>query len=137
MIAIQEEQATSHDTQFAELVERQSKFVYRVAYSIVRNAQDAEDVVQDTFLKIYRLNAWEAIEDERAFLARTAWRLAVGRRQKGFAMTIETETISKDMDPEAAAMAAGLDTAVQRMIDTLPEDLRQPLALSGLRELNL
>jgi RNA polymerase sigma-70 factor (ECF subfamily) len=136
MIAFQGERATSRDTQFAELVERQSRFVYRVAYSIVRNTQDAEDVVQDTFLKIYKRNAWEEIENERAFLARTAWRLAVARRRIGSAMNVETETMSKEMNPEAKAMAASFDTAIQRMIDTLPEDLRQPLALSGLREMN-
>jgi RNA polymerase sigma-70 factor (ECF subfamily) len=104
MIAFQE--ATSRETRFAELVERQSRFVYRVAYAVVRNAQDAEDVVQDTFMKLYRLNAWEAIHDERAFLARTAWRLAAGRRGKGHALTLEIETISKEMNPESAAPCA-------------------------------
>jgi RNA polymerase sigma-70 factor, ECF subfamily len=50
---------------FADLVGRQSRFVYRVAYVVVRNVQDAEDVVQDLFLKLHRSGAWDQMEDEQ------------------------------------------------------------------------
>lgn len=118
---------------FAELVERQSRFVYRVAYSVLRNAQDAEDVVQETFLKLYRLGVWEEIDNERAFLARAAWRLAVGRRKKGPAVMLDS---LPELNPEDAVLAADRNALVHRMIDALPEELRQPLALSGLEEMN-
>ena len=39
---------------FRTLVERHSRAVYRLAHRMTGNAQDAEDVVQDTFLKAYR-----------------------------------------------------------------------------------
>ena len=39
---------------FRALVERHSRAVYRLAYRMTGNPQDAEDVVQDTFLKAYR-----------------------------------------------------------------------------------
>src|SRR5712692_2719446 len=74
--------ATACDDRFAALVRRRSRFVFRVAYAILRNAHDAEDVVQETFLKLYRARRWESMVDERAFLARTAWRLAVDRRPR-------------------------------------------------------
>src|SRR5581483_11959155 len=67
---------------FADLVERQSRFVFRVSYAILRNGGDSEDVVQETFLKIYRSGAWDRMEDERAFLARTAWRIAIDHRSR-------------------------------------------------------
>src|SRR3982750_1180116 len=67
---------------FAALVMRQSRFVFGVAYSILRNPHDAEDVVQEVFLKLYRGGAWRNIVDERAFLARAAWRMAVDRLPK-------------------------------------------------------
>src|SRR6478609_1197139 len=67
---------------FAALVTRQSRFVFRIAYALLRNTHDAEDAVQETFLKLYRSGAWEEMRDERAFLARTAWRVAVDRRPK-------------------------------------------------------
>jgi DNA-directed RNA polymerase specialized sigma24 family protein len=72
-----EVQTDAQDARFACLVERQSRFVFRVAYAILRNTGDSEDVAQETFLRIYRSLAWERMEDERAFLARTAWRIAV------------------------------------------------------------
>jgi len=126
---------TSREDRFAELVERRSRFVYRVAYAVVRNAHDAEDVVQETFLKLYRLGAWEAMEDERAFLAQAAWRLAVGRRKKPSMAAVEGEA-STAVNPEDAAVASDWSAMVHRMIDALPEELRQPLALSGLEEMN-
>jgi RNA polymerase sigma-70 factor, ECF subfamily len=136
MIATQESTATSREARFAELVERQSRFVYRVAYAVLRNAHDAEDVVQDTFLKIYRLDAWDAVNDERAFLARAAWRIAVGRRRPEARVIIETDPTSRSLNPEDAAVASNWNAMVHRMIDALPEELRQPLALSGLQEMN-
>jgi RNA polymerase sigma-70 factor (ECF subfamily) len=39
---------------FRGLVERHSRAVYRVAHRMTGNPQDAEDVVQETFLKAYR-----------------------------------------------------------------------------------
>ena len=70
---------TRDEEAFAALVERQSRFVFRVAYALLRNASDAEDVVQEAFLKLYRTGAWVGMVDERAYLSRTVWRMAVGR----------------------------------------------------------
>ena len=39
---------------FRGLVERHSRAVYRLAHRMTGNPQDAEDVVQETFLKAYR-----------------------------------------------------------------------------------
>src|SRR5579859_422526 len=69
----------SRESRFTEFVERHSRFVFKVAWAVLRNAEDAEDIVQETFLKLYQNNAWEIICDERAFLARASWRLAVDR----------------------------------------------------------
>ena len=76
-----QEHAAACDDSFTALVTRQARFVYRVAYSILRNSHDAEDVVQETFLRIYRARNWTSMANERAFLARVAWRIAVDRRE--------------------------------------------------------
>ena len=59
-----QEDATTREARFAAFVERQSRFVFRVAYALLRNSYDSEDVVQETFLKIYRSGAWDRIKDE-------------------------------------------------------------------------
>lgn len=130
-----QEAADESLARFVNLVERQSRFVFRVAYAILRNPIDSEDVVQETFLKIYRAGAWDRMEDERAFLARTAWRIAVDHRARGRRESPTIE-IADGANPEQSAIAADRNTAVHRLIDALPEELRQPLALSTVDEMN-
>jgi len=43
-----------YDAQFAHLIEPSQKLVYRLAFRITRNAEDAEDVQQETMLKVHR-----------------------------------------------------------------------------------
>jgi len=126
----------AHEARFAALVERQSRFVFRVAYAVLRNAHDAEDAAQDTFLKVYRAGNWEAIENERAFLARAAWRMAVDKLRKVRYEALSDEAAAHSgSNPENAALAEDWSAAVHRLMDALPQDLRQPLALSTLEEM--
>lgn len=121
---------------FVLLVERQSRFVFNVAYAVLRNVEDAEDVVQDTFLKLFRSGAWKQMRDEKGFLARAAWRLAVDRRPKRFVPRPESrEIISEEDSPEKACLASERTRTIHRLIDTLPEKLRRPLALSSIEEM--
>ena len=136
-LAKEEKATVSEEESFAALVRRQSLFVFRVAYSILRNAQDAEDVVQETFLKLYRLRAWKSMEDERAFLSRMAWRIAldqVRRNRKNAAA--KPEISSAAQDAEQMLIETDRNAVVWRLIDALPDELRQPLALSTVEELS-
>ena len=120
------------EVRFAELVERQSSFVFHVAYAVLRNSHDAEDVVQDLFFKLHRSGAWQAMEDEHAFLARSAWRMAVDRRPRGHALP---QTRRSAASPEQSAIDGDLEALVHRLIDALPEVFRQPLMLSAIEEM--
>jgi RNA polymerase sigma-70 factor (ECF subfamily) len=133
------------DTEFAELVQRQSRFVFRVAYAVLLNRQDAEDAVQETFLKLYRNRGWRNVENERAFLARAAWRVAVDLRPRHpEVLSLDCEAgqeranqaASPDPGPERAAILADQHARIHTMIDALPEELRLPLILSAGDELN-
>jgi RNA polymerase sigma-70 factor, ECF subfamily len=139
---------------FSALVERQGRFVFRVAYAMLRYAEDAEDVVQETFLKLYRNGSWREIRDERGFLARATWRVALdhlsARRadrggaglgpQGGAGKASGDELLaglrSAGSDPEQAAVAGDWHATIHRLIDALPEELRQPLALSSVEGLS-
>src|SRR5262245_12398752 len=58
---------------FRALVERHSRAVYRLAHRMTGSAQDAEDVVQETFLKAYRqLNRFESRANFSTWLHRIA-----------------------------------------------------------------
>ena len=127
---------------FAAFVERNSRFVYRIALAAARNPHDAEDVAQETFLQVYRGDKWEAIEDERGYLARVAWRLAARRRrplmlERELSPEMQLELRSGEAGPEQSAMDRQLEAWLHARIDALPEKLRQPLALAALGELKL
>ena len=126
------------ESAFKSLVHRQSRFVFRIAYALLRNAHDAEDIVQETFLRLYRSKEWLRIKNERAFLARAAWRQAVDRMRanpKHREQEITLEIPSACESPEEALLSSDSQVAIHRMIDALPEELRQPLALSSIEEL--
>jgi RNA polymerase sigma-70 factor (ECF subfamily) len=124
------------EAEFASLVERQWRFAYRVAWAVLQSRADAEDVAQETFLRIFRARAWRGLRDEKAFVARAAWRAAVDKlraRRTGTAddSELRTEELSDlRLGPETIAVAANWEAAVHRLMDSLPEELRQTLALS-------
>jgi RNA polymerase sigma-70 factor (ECF subfamily) len=127
--------SAADERQFALLVERQSRFVFRIAYAMLRNVEDAEDVVQETFLKLFRSGAWREMQDEKAFLARTSWRMAVARRPKRPGSDL-AGACSREDSPESVVIEADRKRAIYGLIDALPEKLRRPLALLATEELS-
>ncbi len=136
-----EEDAIERDRRFAEMVERQAQFMFRVAHGLLRSMQDAEDAVQEALLKLYRTDGWVRMEDEKAFLARTVWRVGldvVGRRRRGM------EPLEDDAGREFAAVGRSAEQVLvehgdrellRTLIDGLPEELRQTLVLSAIEEM--
>lgn len=128
---------TNEEAEFTALVQRQSRFVFRVAYAVLLNAHDAEDAVQETFLKLYRNGGWREAKNEQAFLARVSWRVAVDRRRAAK----PTESVanpelaldppSPQPGPEQALVEANQHAVIHAIIDALPEELRLPLVLSA------
>lgn len=128
--------AAGKEQRFAALVERQSRYAFRVAYALVRNSHDAEDAVQETFLKLYRGGAWESMANERAFLARSVWRTAVDKLRQRRSEPLDAELVSSGLPtPEEAVLKADWNATVHRLVDALPAELREPLALSTVEEM--
>jgi len=62
---------------FAEIVRRFQRPVYRVVYALTRNASDADDLAQETFVRAYQaIGRFRAGEPLRPWLARIAVNLA-------------------------------------------------------------
>jgi RNA polymerase sigma-70 factor, ECF subfamily len=133
---------TDEEAEFTALVQRQSRFVFRVVYAVLLNAHDAEDAVQETFLKLYRNGGWQDAHNEQAFLARVAWRVALDRRRAAKPAEIASDPDAASAleslrpGPEEALLDANQHAQIHAMIDALPEELRLPLVLSAAEELN-
>jgi RNA polymerase sigma-70 factor (ECF subfamily) len=141
--ALARESTRGDEAEFTALVQRQSRFVYRVAYAVLVNSHDAEDAVQETFLKLYRNGGWRDMQNERAFIARTAWRVAVDRLPRASQPAPSPELFdsadampSLEPGPEREAISADQHALIHALIDKLPEELRVPLVLSSFDELN-
>lgn len=124
---------------FDALLRRRGRFVFQVAYAAVGRAHDAEDVVQEVFLRLYRTGAWRRMQDEAAFLARTTWRLARSR-QKRVLSSGESADEVPDLptiaeNPEQSAMGRQQEQLLRRLVNQLPADLRYPLILSAIDEM--
>jgi len=130
--------ASERSERFGEMVERQAKFMFQVAFGLLRNRQDAEDAVQEAFLKLYRGEAWLRMESEKGFLARTVWRVALDhlpRAAERMADVAEMQLTASGGSPEQSVVDEDDRAVLRRLIDGLPEDLRRPLVLSSVEEM--
>ena len=127
---------TDEFTNLELAVRQQARFVFKVAYGVLRNSHDAEDVVQEVFLRVHRKGT-EGVQDLPAWLATIAFRLALDRTRKPQALDIaEFELPTHEPNAEHIAIRRQQIDRLHRLIAALPENLRYPLVLSALEELN-
>jgi RNA polymerase sigma-70 factor, ECF subfamily len=129
-----------------QLVREHSRLVYRIAYSVLRRHQDAEDATQETFLRVLRYSAkLDAVNDAKTWLARIAWRVAVdrsGKRDKTREIALEdparmlAELASTEASVDARVQGAHVEAALENLIVALPAKLREPLILSAIEEMS-
>ena len=126
----------------ARLVESSSLAV-RVAYSVLRNREDAEDVAQEAFAKAYR--SFSQLRDRdrfRAWLVRMTWRMALDRQRSNRRRVVREQRV--ELDPSAAHpkveadLQVGLEARQRaehlwRAIDGLSEKLRVVIVLAGIQ----
>jgi RNA polymerase sigma-70 factor, ECF subfamily len=125
------------------LVREHSRLVYRIAYAVLRSHADAEDATQETFLRVMRYGSKLAgVTDQRAWLARIAWRVSAGRRGPGRLNEISiddqdvpVELASSEPAADLTAHGAQMSATIGKLIEALPEKLRQPLILSAIEEM--
>ena len=128
----------------AALVAQYSTTLYRVAYSITRNAAEAEDAVQETFLRVlkHREKLGE-IRDHRVWLVRIAWNVVLDRKRRAKTRP-ETEDIADLVrtlpahhpTAETTAISSQERSRILALIDALPRKEREALLLSAVEELS-
>ncbi|WP_420629521.1 RNA polymerase sigma factor [Candidatus Leptofilum sp.] len=73
LIEVCQQRGTKDDRPFQELFRRYQSVVWRVCYSYMRNREDAEDLTQDVFFKVYRsLHQFEGRSSFKTWLYRVA-----------------------------------------------------------------
>lgn len=118
------------------IIRQHSRFVFKVAYGVLRNSHDAEDVVQEVFFRVHRSGV-QGVKDIKGWLATLAFRLAIDRVRKPQPADMDGIDMP-DTHPGAEHLAIHRQQVrqVQQLIATLPDDLRYPLVLSAIDELN-
>ena len=117
------------------------RLVYRIAFEVMRNAADAEEVTQEVFLRAYRkLPSLRDARKFRSWVARMSWRLALNRRRAAArAQRRDTSwwqgTVSQSEDAEQMAAQREFHSRLQAEIERLPEKLRAVLLMSAVGDL--
>ena len=112
-----------------------STLAFRVAYSVLRQRQDAEDVAQDAFVRAHRSFADLRDRDKfRGWLVRMTFRLALDRRrsdQRRAARELEATPIAGPR-PDELAIEGQRAARLWAAIDALPEKLRLVTVLAAI-----
>lgn len=135
----------SRSKRFEKLVQPHLQALYRFAFRLAGQQQDAEDLVQDLIVKLYpRLDELEAIEQLRPWLNRVLYRQFIDHvRRKGrqsdrpLSEVVEAESqsaylesfASDDMGPEAHLESDRIGPALDRVMATLDPDQRTLIML--------
>ncbi len=129
-------------TDIESVVREHARFVFKVAYSMLRNPEDAEDAVQETFLRVHRSGELPNVREVKSWLARIAFRVAldgIQRRPKaqvGELTEAGFQARSEEADAEGLLLQQEQAAILSRLITTLPEELRHTLVLSTVEEMS-
>lgn len=131
------------DRELEERLSDSSRLAFRVALSVLRRREDAEDVAQEAFLRAHRSFAGLRDRDRfRAWLVRTAFRIALDRVRgekrrvrREDALAIEARVHSGSAEDDAARRE--LREQVAEAVAALPEKLRLVTVLVAIEEQDL
>jgi RNA polymerase sigma-70 factor (ECF subfamily) len=113
-----------------------STLAFRVAFSVLRHRQDAEDVAQEAFVRAYRgFRRLRERDRFRAWLVRMTWRLALDWK-RGASRRVAREQAAIEVAPgetsEDVAIASERSARLWEAIDALPPKLRLVIVLGSI-----
>ena len=114
---------------FRILVERHSRNIFRLAFRITRSEEDAEDVVQETFLKAYRsLPGFAGHSEFSTWIHSIAAHCAVDQLRRRALRQARTQpldadtrnaAVSRDASPERSVYGSEVGRSVARSLERL------------------
>jgi RNA polymerase sigma-70 factor (ECF subfamily) len=140
LLTVHQELAREFEVRLVE----SSTLAVRVAYSVLRNREDAEDIAQEAFAKAYR-NFGQLRDRERfrAWLVRMTWRMALDRQRANRRRMVREDRADMWLPASAGSRSVAADLQVGleareraghlwRAIDGLSEKLRIVIVLGGI-----
>lgn len=132
---------------FGELVSRYETKVYNLALRMVRNPEDAEDVLQDTFLRAYRgIKSFQGASTFSTWIYRITANSALMRLRKKQLPTVSIEDQDERETPVSIAdwtpgpverlLTQELQHEMDEAIEALPPEFRQVFILRDVEELS-
>jgi len=139
-----EARRAAEERALAALVSQYASTLYRVAYSVLRNAADAEDAVQETFLRVLRHRETLCeVRDQRVWLIRIVWNVVLDRKRR-MKTRPETDDVvelarvlpAEGLSAEERFAAAQHHARMLACVEQLPAKERQVMMLSAFEELS-
>ena len=139
----EEARRRAEEAAVAGLVSQYAGTLYRVAYSVLRNAADAEDAVQEAFVRVLRhRDTLAEVRDQRVWLIRIVWNVVLDRKRR-MKTRPETDDVAElarvlpatGLSAEERAAAAEHHAYVLACVEKLPVKEREVLMLSAFEEL--
>jgi len=142
------ERVLAGETALYEIIMRRyNQRLYRVVISILRDRDEAEDVLQDAYVRAYQhLSQFEGRASFSTWLTRIAVHEALARlRSRSRLQPLGTETEEEDIpvdsmptsvDPEETTSRAELARLLEHSLMNLPEQYRTVLMLRDVEELS-
>ena len=124
---------------FEEIVVPHADAAFNYARWLTKSDADAEDVVQDAFVRALRFFSSLRGDDARAWLLTIVRNTWYGRFPKQARMVADDETVERvdaDLDPEARLVQQQTVGRVRDAIEALPADFREVVVLRELEGLS-
>jgi RNA polymerase sigma-70 factor (ECF subfamily) len=148
-LACQREEAA-----FRLIMQRHNRRLYRVARSVLGNDAEAEDVVQETYVRAFtHLNGFRSEARLSTWLTRIALNEALGRirnqrpttdlkyldtiNEQGESRVIFLPSARQDSNPEASAARAEVRRLLERAVDQLPGPFRSVFVMRNIEEMSV
>ena len=144
--------AAGEGAAFEELMRRYNQLLFRTAYSILKSEADAEDALQEAYLRAWRaLGSFRAESRLSTWLVRIVTNEALGRLRRSRVQVIPLEaalissdpatqsalTSAPDQDPEPSALRGQERKLMETRIDLLPDVYRTVFMLRAVEEMSV
>jgi RNA polymerase sigma-70 factor (ECF subfamily) len=138
------EQATREGVpSWEEIVELHSARVYRLAYRLTGNRQDAEDLTQEVFVRVFRSLDTYTPGSFEGWIHRITTNLFLDKARRrsrfrfdGFGEGAEEKLVSSSPAPEVSYADGQFDDDVESALASLPEDFRAAVVLCDVEGLS-